>query len=233
MCVTPIKPRGIFALTVRPCVCADPLFVACVQDNATWWFEKHGYAPKNGVAGVRAKQYAMWRDHIILEALRVFRARSEGVALDSVPPVVYARKPSADGRADGTVGQRGIQGFERCKVLPEAHVEPLPVDEPPLPVDAERVLLLESKAEGDALEEMYYEVLAGAHSVVRAQPHVKRKRKASPGPPAKRSRSLMEFTVCDRTFVREPSPGYCNQCGGVDGRCGKCGQVVCRVCAEA
>ena len=202
-----------------------------MQDNATWWFEKHGYAPKNGVPGVRAKQYAMWRDHIILEALRVFRARSEGVALESVPPVVYAMKPSADGRANGTVGQRGIQGFERCKVLSETHVEGPPVDEEPLPVDTEQVLLPESKADGDALEKMYYEALAGAQPAVRAR--VKRKRKASPGPPAKRSRSLMEFTVCDHTFVREPSPGYCNQCGGVDGLCGKCGQVVCRVCAEA
>ena len=112
-----------------------------MQDNATWWFQQHGYAPKNGVAGVRAKQYAMWRDHILLVALRVFRARSEGVPLDSVPPVVYAMKPSADGRANGTVGQRGIQGFERCKVLSETHVEGPPVDEEPLPVDTEQVLL--------------------------------------------------------------------------------------------
>ena len=165
----------------------DPLFVACVQDNATWWFER-GYAPKNGIAGVRAKQYAMFRDHVILDALRIFRARTEGLPLDSVPPVIYSMKPSTDGRING--GQRGIVGFERCKVV----ISELYVDEQPLPVDVEQILLPDSKADAlaAALEELYHEALAG----LRARPvaRVKRKRKASSGPPVKR-RSLLEYTA--------------------------------------
>ena len=137
---------------MRPCARADPLFVACVQANAAWWSQR-GYNPKNGVAGVRAKQYASFRDHVILEALRVFRARSEGVPLESVPPVVYAMKPSADGRANGTAGQRGIVGFECCKiVLPAPCVGPY-VEAPPVPADAQQVLLPDSKADAAGLEE--------------------------------------------------------------------------------
>lgn len=57
------------------------------------------------------------------------------------------------------------------------------------------------------------------------------KRKTRKGRPAKRS--LMEFTVsvCEHAFVKEPSPGYCNSCGAIDGKCRKCGAVVCLECA--
>ena len=58
----------------------DPLFVAFVQGNALWWFQR-GYAPKNGVAGVRGKPYKWFRDHVILEALRIYRSRTEGLPL--------------------------------------------------------------------------------------------------------------------------------------------------------
>ena len=139
---------------VRVCV-PDPLFVAFVQDNALWFFQR-GYAPKNGVAGVRGKPYKTFRDHVILEALRLYRARTEGVSLDAVPPVVYSWKPSA-GRVSG--GQRGIVGFERCNIVPATPY----TEEPPLPVDAEQTLLPDSKADALAagLEQMYYEALAG------------------------------------------------------------------------
>ena len=166
----------------------DQLFVAFVQGNVLWWFQR-GYAPKNGVAGVRGKPYKVFRDHVILEALRLYRARTEGVSLDAVPLVVYSWKPSA-GRVSG--GQRGIVGFERCKIVPATPY----MEEPPLPVDAEQTLLPDSKADALAagLEQMYYEALAGVRvQVVR----VKRRRNAS-APPAKRSRTLIEFTVqCD------------------------------------
>ena len=203
---------------VRVCV-PDPLFVAFVQDNALWWFQR-GYAPKNGVAGVRGKPYKLFRDHVILEALRIYRARTEGVSLDAVPPVVYSWKPSG-GHVGG--GQRGIVGFERCKALVPA--TPC-VEELPLPIDAEQTLLPDSKADALAagLEQMYYEALAGVRvQVVR----VKRRRDAS-APPAKRSRTLMEFAAqCNHAFVKEPSPGFCNSCGAIDSMCSKCGSVVC------
>ena len=180
----------------------------------------HGLT-KNGVAGVRGKLYKLFRDHVILEALRLYRARTEGVSLDAVPPVVYSWKPSA-GRVSG--GQRGIQGFERCKALVPA--TPC-VEELPLPIDAEQTLLpYDAKADHLAgeLDEMYREALQSLQIVV--------KRKTRKGPPAKRSRSLMEFTVsvCDHAFVKEPSPGYCNSCGAIDSMCSKCGSVVCVEC---
>ena len=48
----------------------------------------------------------------ILEALRIYRARTEGAALDTVPEITYSQKPSCDGRANKSVAQRGIMGFE-------------------------------------------------------------------------------------------------------------------------
>ena len=53
-----------------------------------------------------------WRDHVILPAMRIFRARTEGASLDTVPEVAYSQKPSADGRANKSIAQRGIMGFE-------------------------------------------------------------------------------------------------------------------------
>ena len=68
---------------------------------------------KTALAGVRSKVYThVWRDHVILPALRIFRARTEGASLDTVPEVAYCPKPRCDGRADKTIAQRGIMGFE-------------------------------------------------------------------------------------------------------------------------
>ena len=65
------------------------------------------------LAGVRSKVYTeIWRDHVILPALRIFRARMEGSSLDTVPEVTYSVKPSCDGRANKSIAQRGIMGFE-------------------------------------------------------------------------------------------------------------------------
>ena len=77
----------------------------------------HGYVPlpntKTGLAGVRSRVYTeLWRDKVILEALRIYRARTEGASLDTVPKVTFSQKPSCDGRADKSVAQRGIMGFE-------------------------------------------------------------------------------------------------------------------------
>ena len=101
-------------------------------------------------------------------------------------------------------------------------------------MDAEQTLLPDSKADALAagLEQMYCEALAGvALAGVRVQVvRVKRRRDAS-APPAKRSRTLMEFAVqCDHAFVKEPSPGFCNSCGAIDSMCSKCGSVVCVEC---
>ena len=65
------------------------------------------------LAGVRSRVYTeVWRDKVILEALRIYRARTEGASLDTVPEVTFSLKPSCDGRADKSVAQRGIMGFE-------------------------------------------------------------------------------------------------------------------------
>ena len=191
----------------------DPL----VQGNALWWFQR-GYAPKNGVAGVRGKPYKVFRDHVILEALRIYRSRTEGLPLESAPPVVYSWKPSAG--VSG--GQRGIVGFERCKATVPAI--PLPPEAKALPIDDETTLLpYDAKADylAGELDETYREALQSLQV----------KRKTRKGRPAKRS--LMEFTVsvCEHAFVKEPSPGYCNSCGAIDGKCRKCGAVVCLECA--
>ena len=55
----------------------------------------YGYVPdpksKTGLAGVRPRVFTeVWRDQVILEALRIFRARTEGASLDTVPEVTYS-----------------------------------------------------------------------------------------------------------------------------------------------
>ena len=94
-----------------------PLYQQCVKDNPVFFKDVHGYVPnpntKTGLAGVRSRVYTeVWRDHVILPALRIYRARTEGAALETVPEVAYSVKPSCDGRADKSVAQRGIMGFE-------------------------------------------------------------------------------------------------------------------------
>ena len=94
-----------------------PIYQQVVKDNKAFFRDMHGYVPlpntKTGLAGVRSRVYTeLWRDKVILEALRIYRARTEGASLDTVPECTFSQKPSCDGRADKSVAQRGIMGFE-------------------------------------------------------------------------------------------------------------------------
>jgi hypothetical protein len=94
-----------------------PIYQQVVKDNEAFFRDVHGYVPlsntKTGLAGVRSRVYTkVWRDKVILPALRIYRARTEGASLDTVPEVTFSQKPSCDGRADKSVAQRGIMGFE-------------------------------------------------------------------------------------------------------------------------
>ena len=94
-----------------------PIYQQVVKDNKAFFRDVHGYVPlpntKTGLAGVRSRVYTeLWRDKVILEALRIYRARTEGASLDTVPEVTFSQKPSCDGRANKSVAQRGIMGFE-------------------------------------------------------------------------------------------------------------------------
>ena len=94
-----------------------PIYQQVVRDNPAFFKEKHGCVPdpksKTGLAGVRSKVYTeTWRDHVILPALRIFRARMEGASLDTVPEVTFSQKPSCDGRANKTIAQRGIMASD-------------------------------------------------------------------------------------------------------------------------
>ena len=94
-----------------------PIYQQVVKDHRAFFRDKHGYAPlsntKTGLAGVRSRVYTgVWRDKVILPALQKYRALTEGAALDTVAEVKFSQKPSCDGRADKSVAQRGIMGFE-------------------------------------------------------------------------------------------------------------------------
>ena len=130
-----------------------PLYQACVRDNKAFFRDVYGYVPdpksKTGLAGVRSRVFTeVWRDQVILEALRIYRARTEGASLDTVPEVTYSVKPSCDGRADKSVAQRGIVGFEPRAARhgyiynPERNPSFDPNVAPPdLPIDQETNLL--------------------------------------------------------------------------------------------
>ena len=95
-----------------------PIYQQVVRDNKAFFRDMHGYVPlpntKTGLAGVRSKVYThVWRDHVILPALRIFRARTEGASLETVPEVAYSQKPSCDGR---TV-PRGSLSTHRCILI--------------------------------------------------------------------------------------------------------------------
>ena len=94
-----------------------PLFQQCVMDNKQFFRDIHGYTPdptsKTGLAGVRSRVWTnTFRDHVLLPALRIYRARTEGASLETVPEVTYSMKPSCDGRSNKSIAQRGIIGFE-------------------------------------------------------------------------------------------------------------------------
>ena len=121
---------------------------------------------KTGLAGVRSTVYTeTWRDHVILPALRIFRARTEGASLDTVPEVTFSQKPSCDGRANKTIAQRGIMGFEPAQARKGYIYNPdrnpslaMPAD---LPLDRETCAALWDKEDlrNGALEKEYYTAL--------------------------------------------------------------------------
>ena len=148
-----------------------PIYQQVVRDNKAFFKEKHGYVPdpntKTGLAGVRSTVYTeTWRDDVILPALRIFRARTEGASLDTVPEVAYSQKPSCDGRANKTIAQRGIMGFEPRSARKGYIYNPdrnpslaMPAD---LPVDRETCAALwdkEADLRNGALEKECYTAL--------------------------------------------------------------------------
>ena len=148
-----------------------PIYQQVVKDNKAFFRDVHGYVPlpntKTGLAGVRSKVYTeTWRDHVILPALRIFRARTEGASLDTVPEVAYSQKPSCDGRANKTIAQRGIMGFEPAQARKGYIYNPdrnpslaMPAE---LPVDRETCVALwdkEADLRNGALEKECYTAL--------------------------------------------------------------------------
>ena len=135
-----------------------PIYQQVVKDNHAFFHDVHKYVPnpntKTGLAGVRSHVYTeTFRDHVILPALRMYRARMEGAALDTVPEVVFSFKPSSDGRADKSVAQRGILGFEPTSARKGYIYNPdrnPNLALPDLPTDGETSLLLYDK-EADVL----------------------------------------------------------------------------------
>ena len=76
-----------------------PIYQQVVKDNEAFFRDVHGYVPlsntKTGLAGVRSRVYTkVWRDKVILPALRIYRARTEGASLDTVPEVTFSQKTS-------------------------------------------------------------------------------------------------------------------------------------------
>ena len=91
-----------------------PLYQACVKDNKAFFRDVYGYVPdpksKTGLAGVRSRVFTeVWRDQVILEALRIFRARTEGASLDTVPEVTYSVKRQALVRRTGRQERRAAR----------------------------------------------------------------------------------------------------------------------------
>ena len=75
-----------------------------------YWRTEHQYAPEPGKrAGVRAAPFPLWRDEVLLPALRLYRARLEGVSIHTVPEVRYAYKRERD--TTGARAVRSILGF--------------------------------------------------------------------------------------------------------------------------
>ena len=147
-----------------------PIYQQVVRDNKAFFKEKHGYVPdpntKTGLAGVRSKVYTeLWRDKVILPALRIFRARTEGASLDTVPEVAYSQKPSCDGRANKTIAQRGVLGFEprsaRIGYVYNPDRNPNLLDMPAESPDRETCVLWDKEADllHRTLQDEYYTAL--------------------------------------------------------------------------
>jgi hypothetical protein len=145
-----------------------PIYQQVVKDNKAFFRDVHGYVPlpntKTGLAGVRSRVYTeLWRDKVILPALRIYRSRTEGASLDTVPEVTFSQKPSCDGRADKSVAQRGIMGFEpahaRRGYIYNPDRNPNLLDMPPANQDDKALLTSWDKADvcNGALEDEYFE----------------------------------------------------------------------------
>ena len=141
-----------------------------MKDNKAFFCDVHGYVPlhntKTGLAGVRSRVYTeLWRDKVILEALRIYRARTEGASLDTVPEVTFSQKPSCDGRADKSVAQRGIMGFEsrsaRIGYVYNPDRNPNLLDMPAESPDRETCVLWDKEADllHRTLQDEYYTAL--------------------------------------------------------------------------
>ena len=71
---------------------------------------------KTGLAGVRSKVYTeTWRDDVILPALRIFRARTEGASLDTIPEVTYSQKPRCDQESYSAQEAERLDGSGCCE----------------------------------------------------------------------------------------------------------------------
>ena len=132
------------------------LFQDCVDDNRGWWLDAHDYTPEHGKrAGVKAPPFNHWRDHVLLPALRLYRARLEGLPLASVPPVAYSLK------RDG--GIRSIRGFVfRTRPMPDSTDEVRCGDKfgPPRPLPADlHVCKPEDSQDVQTMDKMYSDAL--------------------------------------------------------------------------
>jgi hypothetical protein len=153
------------------------LFQQIVSDCPEFWLDEYRYTPESGrKAGVRAKPFKMFRDEILLPALRIYRARLENLAPDRIPKVQYSYKQEHD--QSGAQAIRSILGFEwRNTPMPTA----------PLPIDGDTC---EPTSESDdALEQSYIETLAAglANPIVEVKrakraKRAKRPRKMAPKP---------------------------------------------------
>ena len=71
------------------------------------------------MAGVRANPFPNWRDEVLLEALRLYRARLEGVTISAIPEVKFAYK-----REQTTSGARAIRSIIGFASMPTETVAP-------------------------------------------------------------------------------------------------------------
>ena len=147
-----------------------PIYQQIVKDNKAFFRDVHGYVPlpntKTGLAGVRSRVYTeLWRDKVILPALRIYRARTEGASLDTVPEIMFSPKPRCDGRVDKSVAQRGIMGFEprsaRIGYVYNPDRNPNLLDMPAESPDRETCVLWDKEADllHRTLQDEYYTAL--------------------------------------------------------------------------
>jgi len=98
------------------------LFQQIVTDHPAYWLTEHYYAPETGKkAGVRAHPFPEWRDEVLPGALRLYRARLEGVSVDEIPEVKFVYK-----REQAASGERAIRSIIGFASIPTMVVKPKP-----------------------------------------------------------------------------------------------------------